>query len=85
MITLPVININGTAARELLEQHCLAMEALRAAISTVQAAEPNGRDYQTTTPATYYRARAEHVSRLTRLEAVLKELDEIARHVSKAT
>lgn len=78
----PTINLNGTSPRELLEQQLLAIEALRAAISSVQATAPNGRDYQTALPGTLYLASQGHADRLARLESVLIELEEIAEHVS---
>jgi hypothetical protein len=81
-VVTPTINLNGTSPRELLEQQCLAIEALRAAISAVQAAAPNGRDYQTALPGTFHLAQQGHADRLARLEGVMKELEEIAQHVA---
>ena len=46
IVTKPTINPNGTSPGELLEQHLLAINGLRSAISTLVAAAPNGRDYQ---------------------------------------
>jgi hypothetical protein len=78
----PQINLNGTNARDLLEQQVVAIEALRSAMSTLQAAGPNGRDYQTMPRGTIDLAVAGHVDRLKRLESVLAELEEIAEHIS---
>ena len=47
MVTKPTINLNGTSPGELPEQHVLAIDGLRSAISTLRAAAPNARDYQT--------------------------------------
>lgn len=82
IILKPTININGTSARELLKQQCLAIQTLRAAISTVQSAAPNGRDYQTALPGTFHLAQVGHIDRLARLESVMSELEQIAEHIS---
>jgi hypothetical protein len=50
MIIKPIINLNGTAPPDLLDQHMTAIAALRSAISLLQAAAPNGRDYLTVKP-----------------------------------
>jgi hypothetical protein len=82
IIIKPTININGTSARELLEQQVTAITTLRAAISTVQAAAPNGRDYQTALPGMFHLAQVGHADRLARLESVMSELEQIAEHIS---
>ena len=81
MITTPTININGTSARALLEQHLTAIEALRAAITKVQEAAPNGRDYQTAPANSFSHAQQEHRRRLSRLEDVIDELEQIAEYI----
>ena len=48
MIIKPIINLNGTAPPDLLDQHMNAIAALRSAISLLTA--PNGRDYLTVKP-----------------------------------
>lgn len=78
----PTINLNGTSKRELLDQHVTAVVAMQAAIIAVQAAAPNGRDYQTMPKGTIDLAVAGHVERLKRLESVLHELEEIAEHIA---
>jgi len=82
---LPQININGTAKSDLLEQQVEAMEAIRAAVEAVQASCPNGRDYtpqgSPAAQAAFQRAISEHCDRITRLQAVLKEIETIAEHL----
>jgi hypothetical protein len=82
MITKPTINLNGTPPRVLLEDHLAAIEALRFAISTLIAAAPNARDYQTAPGSTFLAAMSEHRMRLARLETVMGELEQIAEHIS---
>jgi hypothetical protein len=83
MTTLPTINPNGTSAQDLLEQQLTAMAALRSAISTLQAAAPDSRDYRTGPLGTFIDAQAEHRARLQRLEQTMEELDEIAEYLSE--
>jgi hypothetical protein len=83
MTTLPTINPGGTSARELLEQHLLAITALRSAISTLQAAAPNARDYRTGPMGTFIDAQAEHQARQRRLQETVEELAEIAEYISE--
>jgi hypothetical protein len=59
IVTKPTINPNGTSPGELLEQHLLAINGLRSAISTLVAAAPNGRDYQPPTD-TFRRVQIDH-------------------------
>ena len=59
MITKPTINLNGTPPRVLFEDHLAAIEALRFAISTLIAAAPNARDYQTAPGSTFLAAMSE--------------------------
>jgi hypothetical protein len=83
MVTMPTINHNGTSLVELLEQHELAIAGLRSAISTLAAAAPNARNYQTRNPGTFERAQNEHRDRLARLESVMDELEQLAEHISE--
>jgi hypothetical protein len=83
MTTMPTININGTSARELVYQNVVAAKAVAAAITMVQNAAPNGRDYQLK-PLTFRFAQEEHLARLDKLEAVQRELESIALFISGA-
>ena len=82
MTTTPFINLNGTSAKEFLEENLLAINALRIAISTLAMAAPNARDYQTAPMGTFRQAESEHRSRLMRLETVMQELEILAEHIS---
>lgn len=82
---LPIININGTARSELLEQHLNVKRHLSHAIAALQDACPHGRDYQTLAPdcasRALYVALDEHSNRLLQLRQVLVEIETIAEHV----
>jgi hypothetical protein len=82
MVTKPTIDPNGTAPRVLLEQQVAVIEAMRCAISRLQSAAPDARDYQTAPVGAFTSAMDEHRDRLKRLIGVMRELDEIAEHIS---
>lgn len=44
-LVLPQINLNGSSRESLIAQQCLVLDALRALMSAMQEASPNGRDY----------------------------------------
>jgi hypothetical protein len=74
----PSIHLNGSSRKDLLDQQTNAMISIRTAIEAVSEACPNARDYYPQGDQAYSGARAEHVSRLERLHAILKEYEEIA-------
>jgi hypothetical protein len=82
MIIKPIINLNGTAPQDLLDQHMNAIAALRSAISLLQAAAPNGRDYLTIKPDVFTTALNAHRDRLSRLESVIEELEHLVEVIS---
>lgn len=79
---LPTININGTDRGDLVKDHILAMQALRAAIEAVGAVSPHGRDYQTLPAGSYSVAAGEHAARMVALRTVLAEIETIAEHLA---
>lgn len=82
---LPVINLNGTARSDLLEQHMTIMRHLRHALEALQEACPHGRDYQTLGDGggalALHQAMDEHSNRVLRLRQVMAEIETIAEHV----
>jgi hypothetical protein len=74
----PSIHLNGSSRSDLLDQQANAMTGIRTAIEALSEACPNARDYYPQGDQAYSEARAEHVSRLERLRAILKEYEEIA-------
>ena len=73
---------NTTIAKGLLDQQIAAINALRYAISTVQAAAPNARDYQSAPADAFASAMSQHRTRIIHLETVLRELDQTAEFIS---
>jgi hypothetical protein len=80
-IAVPSIHLNGSGKEHLLNEVTEAGSALHAAIDALYAATPNGRDYYTQGPDALRQALAEHTSRLSRLESVLKELQQLAEAI----
>jgi len=81
MVTVPAINLNGTAPEDLFNQVMAALEATRNAYRLMLEACPNGRDYQTAIPGTASAALQQHSLRLERLQRIERELKEIVEHV----
>lgn len=80
---LPVVNINGTAASDLLERHMTVKRHLQHAVETLSECAPHGRDYQTLPDhqQALHRAIDEHSNRMLKLRQVMVELEIIAEHV----
>ena len=77
---LPIINICGTDQQSLLDQYVLALHALREAIEALNAASPNGRDYQH--GGSINAALQEHAVRIVKVRQVLAEIETIAEHIA---
>ena len=80
-VEIPDVHLGGTSLDLLVELSDDARKALRDAIGAVESAEPHARDYLK--PDGYSIARDEHVARLTRLRAVLGELDQIGAGIAE--
>jgi len=52
-LAIPTIHLNGTSADDLIEGLVRARHALNEAVSLLQDAAPNGRDYYVQTPSTF--------------------------------
>jgi hypothetical protein len=79
-LAMPLINMNGTSANELLTQLSEACLAVGAASGAVANAAPHGRDYQLN-PGDYQIARKQHEARLMALQAISDELEKIAENI----
>ncbi len=79
---IPTVHMNGTSQDELVEQLCAASNALEAAIVALRGAAPNGRDFYPQGPDALTKAIAEHCDRITRIQNVKNEIDELALAVS---
>ena len=78
----PTIHLNGTSRDELIRQYCDAAEAVRAAIQAVRNAQPNGRDYYPQGEGAIDDALRQHRRRMQDLEAIQRELTEIAEAIA---
>ena len=80
-ILLPVVHLNGTSSDDLNEQVRGARVALREAIEALQKAAPNARDYYPHGTSAIYDAQREHQERLSKLEDVMSDLDQMMIHL----
>lgn len=78
----PTIHLNGSSPKELFENACEALGALRKAIAAVEGTSPNGRDYYPQGDGAIKTAVCEHASRIERLYSVLAELEDFAEHIT---
>lgn len=78
----PLIHLNGSGAKSLLDGYCAAWEAVHEAIRALTEAGPNKRDYYPLGDAAWRAALAEHLSRLERLQTVYDELAALAAIVA---
>ncbi len=73
----PIVNINGSAQDDLVEQNVKGMETARAALMAAYKAAPHGRDFQCN-PDGYAEARTRHIARVASLLEVTQEFEAIA-------
>lgn len=71
---IPTIHLNGSSRGALLEQLTDANNALEAAINTLQAAGPHGRDYYPQGEDAIRTALQEHQDRIRRVRSVQQEI-----------
>lgn len=71
---IPTVHLNGTGKEELAEQVLHAGSMLRLAITAMESAAPNGRDYYPQGPDAIREAQEEHRDRVRRVQAVRDEL-----------
>ena len=81
-LSVPTVHLNGTSQTELLTQLTTAADAVRDAITAVQKACPNGRDYYPQGRDATQEALRQHDNRLRCMADVLCELVEIAEAVA---
>ena len=74
---VPMIHLNGTSRLALLEEYRAADQAIREAISCVQAITVNGRDFHLQDLQAFKLAQAQHQQRLADLDIMLNQIDEI--------
>ena len=65
--SLPVFNINGTSAREIEDEYCEALKAIRIAEQLLTSATCHARDFQMQSPDCYEKARDQRLQMLQHL------------------
>lgn len=78
----PTVHSNGTGWKDLYEGMERSVNALNAAMETMQREAPNGRDYYVQSPDAIYIAQDQHWDRLKRLAMVKAELEAIWMRIS---
>lgn len=84
-IAVPTVHLNGTSAKELLNQLKDAFTAVRQANEKLAQAAPHARDYYVQNDRAYALAREQHVQRVKSLEAVAADLERIAIAIQDQT
>lgn len=80
-MTLPIVNMNGTSAKDLFDGYWAAMDAVRDASAALGTVEFNARDYYCSPdPEAWSKAKDERQAMFAALEKVRSELQEIALH-----
>lgn len=80
-MTIPTVHLNGTSKDALLEALEKASEALETAYHAIKRTAPNGRDYYPQQVQAFDAAVREHSGRLSRVDGVKNEIDEMIRGV----
>jgi hypothetical protein len=70
----PLVHLNGSGTKNLLEERKYMYEALRAADTVLAAATPHGRDYYPLGDAVYAAARAAHEARRVAIDEMIKAI-----------
>jgi hypothetical protein len=83
-VVKPIVHLNGTSVDLLIEQVLDAAAQVRAAMSALDMAAPNARDYYPV-PGAFEEAQKQHLERTRKLNSVLEELIEIYHHLLEAS
>lgn len=82
-LIVPTVHLNGTSGPALLEQLREAHRAGEKFLDVLAQAAPHGRDYYPQGADAYPRARKEHEARLSRVHAVLLELEAVMNKIDE--
>ena len=82
-LILPDYGLNGSGAKNLLDDAVDAAEHLRDALAALRKMMPNGRDYQLMPAGTCSEARVQHAARILKVDSVLAEVEALAIDASK--
>jgi hypothetical protein len=83
-VITPTVHLGGTARQSLLDQFMEAGHALSLALSKMQDACPNGRDYYLRGPDALSMAMQAHASRVARVQSVMAEYGALCESVADA-
>ena len=81
-LPLPRIHFNGSGKDNLVRQLTDSSGDQRRALDTIRLSYPHGRDYYTAADGTLTRAVEAHWERLTRLEKLIDDFDQLALAIS---
>ena len=76
----PLIHMNGTSRRSLLEGYVKAKRAGVAFREALAECSPNGRDYYPLHDGALEEALEDQIERLQKVNSVIKQLDELIEH-----
>ena len=82
-LAVPVVHLNGSGERNLINGYSEAISALRDAQKAIAATHPHPRDYYVLKDGaeTLQRAEAAHMLRLKKIESVIAEFEELGQAV----
>lgn len=79
---LPTIHLNGSSPEALLDQNMAAGRAIQAALTALQAAAPNARDYYPQGGDAYATELREHTDRVAALHRINEDLLTLCDHLA---
>ncbi len=82
-MTFPTVHLNGTSARDLLNDVCKQLNALNAALEVMAATGPNARDYYPQGSMAFPLARQEHSDRMDKIRMVIAEVGQTAEYLAE--
>ena len=84
-LSLPTVHMNGTGAKDLLEEAEAAYDAVGAALTALRRMTVNGRDYYVQIdPRAFYKASDQHRDRQFALQQVQNDLERLMGHLEEA-
>lgn len=82
-LTPPLVHLNGTSRKALLDGYMAALNALQAAATALHATAPNGRDYYSLGPCMLGNAESEHIRRIRDLRQIIVQMQMLAEAVQE--
>jgi hypothetical protein len=73
MVVVPRIHLNGTAAKDLVEQQREVLRIANVLLIALRDASPNARDFYPLEPGSFERAVSQHRARVDAVEKVVEE------------